>query len=161
LTFLLIGVAIQVVAPLLFMSDQRQSVDEGSQGLSSTAGAYLFALVFSVPFLLAALLSVRAKVVVTSDGLHHNGLLQKRHFRWDEISALGAEATRHSVNFIPTGTSYRVVLLCSRGKHRELPAPNASRMIGRKRFLLSAEALETAVRRGRASASEAPQGRPS
>src|SRR5262249_49525037 len=117
-------------------------------------------LVFSAPFLLAALLSAHAKVVVTSDGLHHNGLLQKRHFGWDEIVSIGAQATRHSVNYIPTGTSYHVVLRCSRGKVRDLPAPNASRMIGRKRFLLSAEALETAVRRGRASASEAPQGRP-
>jgi hypothetical protein len=139
LTFIVVGVAVEFVVPVIVMGTSDNGPD-----------SFLLCLLFSVPFVLAGLWSARAKVEVRSDGLHHNGLLEKRHFGWGEIAAVGSVVTRHSVNFVPTGTSYKVVLYCTNGKERELPAPHASRLVGRPAFLVSAAALEHAVDSGKA-----------
>lgn len=143
---IVVGLAVGLISLLYFLSHH----DENGGSLLAV-WLWLF-LPCTLGFVLAGLLSIRAMVVVGPDGIHHNGLFEKRHYRWDEVSSVRVVATRHSINLIPTGTTYEMRVYTTKRKERELPAPHAGRLGGRAEFQRSARTLHDAVATGKALA---------
>lgn len=148
--FIVIGLAVGLISLPYFLTQHDEN------GGSLLAVWLVLGLPCVLGFVLAGLFSARAVVVAGPDGLHHNGLFEKRHFRWDEVSSIRVVATRHSINLIPSGTTYEMRLLLANGKQRDLPAPHAGRLGGRAEFLRSARTLDDAVAVGKALAARRP-----
>jgi hypothetical protein len=146
IAFIVIGLVVGLISLPYFLS---QPTDGGGSLL-------VVWLWLGLPWMLgwafAGLFSARAMVVAGPEGLRHNGLLEKHRFRWDEVSSVQMVSTKHSLNLIPTGTTYEVRLHLTNGRTRELPAPHAGRLGGREDFLRSARALADAVAIGKAQA---------
>jgi hypothetical protein len=97
-------------------------------------------LPFPATFFLAALVSYRAKLILTTDDLQIHALWEHKTFRWQEIENITVVRERATVNLISTSVT-RYLQLRVAGRNVEVPAPQAGRFLGAADFAHKAETV--------------------
>jgi hypothetical protein len=131
--WLTIGIAVLLFAGMTLLG----------HGKTPVSAVLLFAIPISFGFLLAALLSARARLDVTPDGLEIHAAWEHKIYKWDQIGDVRVIRQRHSVNMIPTSVT-RYLELRVDGRKVEVPAPRAGRFLGAADFHQKAEVVHRA-----------------
>lgn len=98
----------------------------GEHGLWYAAAGMLF--VFAALLAANAYSLATTTVVLYECGLAYGRRGDIRACRWEDIEAVTFEITRHSVNFVPTGTEYKYTLDLKSGERLKLTSDAVTRM---------------------------------
>ncbi len=126
--WLTVGLAIALVATAYLISP----------GHTPRAAVLLIAVPPAVGFLLAALVSARAHLDLTPDGLEIHAVWEHKTYKWDQIQDVRVIRQKSTVNLIST-TVTRYLELYADGRKVEVPAPRAGRFLGAADFHRKAE----------------------
>jgi hypothetical protein len=114
-----------------------------SPGETPPSAILVFAIPAAIAFLVAALVSARARLDVTPDGLEIHAVWEHKTYKWDQIGDIRVIRQRHTVNMIPTSVT-RYLELRVDGRKVEVPAPRAGRFLGAADFHQKAELVHRA-----------------
>lgn len=101
----------------------QANVADGGSNWYWVGGAALF---FAVLLGILTWKRLRSTIVTFDDGIAWEEGDGVRTLRWDQVTAVAASRTRHSINFIPTGSTYRYTVDMDTGEPKVLTTYNTA-----------------------------------